>query len=313
MKKYFGIKNLMNKRQSAEKAKIIVILGPTSSGKTELSIDAAKKFKGEIISADSRQVYKELKIGTGKITKKEMKGVPHHLLGAAGVNENFTVQDFKESAEEKIEEILRKKNLPIIVGGTGFYIRAIVDGIEFAKIPPNQRLRKKLKNKDRKELFLILKKMDEKGAKTIDRNNSRRLIRAIEIAKSLGKIPKVRKAPKYEVLQIGLDIKDGKLKEKIRKRINEWFKRGLIKEGEKLKKKINQERFDELGLEYGLLGEFLRGEISREKLVEKMNIKTFQYVKRQRTWFRRDKKIKWFKPDEKREVFGEIKKFLDSK
>ena len=172
--------------------KIIVILGPTASGKTALSITLAKRFNGEIISTDSRQVYKGLNIGSGKITKKEMKGIPHHLLDVANPKRKFTVAQFQTLALKKIQEIQNKGKIPFLVGGTGFYIQSVVDGIAIPEVKPNWKLRKKLDKKSVKELFLMLKKLDPRRAKNIDPKNPHRIIRAIEIVLSTNKpVPKI--------------------------------------------------------------------------------------------------------------------------
>ncbi len=263
---------------------VIVILGPTATGKSELAVKIAKKIKGEIISADSRQVYKGLDIGTGKITKKEMKGVPHYLLDVANPKKKFTVAKYKKLAEEKIEEILARGKTPIICGGTGFYIDAITKGIVFPEVSPNSKLRKFLENKSAEELFNILKKLDRTRAKTIDAKNKVRLVRAIEIAKYLGKVPKIKitKSP-YEFVKIGPYLPPDELKRKIEKRVKKMFKDGLLDEIKKLKKKgISKKRLQELGFEYN--------NPSLEEVIKE----TLKYTKRQMTWFKRDKEIKWF-------------------
>ena len=174
------------------KRKIIVILGPTASGKSALAVKIAKKINGEIISADSRQVYKGLDIGTGKITRKEMGGVPHYCLDVVSPKKIFTVADFKKCAEKAIEKIFAKNKIPIIVGGTGLYIQAVVDNIVLPEVKPNWRLRKELEKKTTEEMFKMLKKLDPERAKNIDAKNPRRLIRAIEITKEIGKMPKLK-------------------------------------------------------------------------------------------------------------------------
>ena len=174
------------------KPKIIVVLGQTVTGKSDLAVKVAKKINGEIISADSRQVYKGLDIGTGKITQKEMKGVPHHLLDVANPKRRFTVAQYQKLTISAIAEIVRRDKTPIICGGTGFYIDAITKGVVFPEVPPNLKLRKQLNTKSAIALFEVLKKLDPVRAKNIDPKNKVRLIRAIEIAKSLGKVPKIK-------------------------------------------------------------------------------------------------------------------------
>jgi len=277
------------------KRKIIVILGPTASGKSALAVKMAKKINGEIISADSRQVYKGLDIGAGKITKKEMGGIPHYCLDIVSPKKIFTVVDFKKCADKAIEEIFAKNKTPIIVGGTGLYIQAIVDNIVLPEVKPNWKLRKELEKKTTEEMFKMLKKLDPERAKNIDAKNPRRLIRAIEIAKALGKIPNLAvKPPSWEFLQIGLKLPDEILKKNIEKRIKKMLKGGLVAEMKKLRKSgLSWKRIYELGFEYKYPALFLRREISKDEMLSKMLIENRQYAKRQMTWFKRDKRIKW--------------------
>lgn len=265
-------------------SKVIVILGQTATGKSDLAVKIAKKIGGEIISADSRQVYKGLDIGTGKITKKEMKGVPHYLLDVTNPKNKFTVTEFQKLAICAMVEIVNKGKVPIICGGTGFYIDAITKGIIFPEVPPNIKLRKILEEKTNKELFKILKKLDSRRAKNIDSKNRVRLIRAIEIAKALGKVPQiVETKPDYKFIKIGLYLPPTELKKKVEKRVKEMFKMGLLKEIKKLKKSgVSEKRLRELGFEYNNPTE------------EKVILETVKYAKRQMTWFKRDKEIKWF-------------------
>lgn len=275
--------------------KIIVILGPTASGKSALAVKIAKKINGEIISADSRQVYKGLDIGTGKVTKKEMGGVPHYCLDIVSPKKVFTVADFKKCAEKAIEKIFDKNKTPIIVGGTGLYIQAIVDNIVLPEVKPNWKLRKELEKKTIEEMFAMLKKLDPERAKNIDSKNPRRLIRAIEITKALGKVPNLEaKLPSWEALQIGIKLSDDKLKENINKRLAYRLKKGMVAEAKKLHLQgLSWKRMDELGLEYRYLAKFLKGEMSKKEMIEKLKNEIWQYAKRQMTWFKRDKRIKW--------------------
>ena len=272
--------------------KIIVILGQTATGKSNLAVKIAKKIGGEIISADSRQVYKGLDIGTGKITLKEMKGIPHHLLDVAHPKNKFTVAEYKELAEKIIKEIIARGKIPIICGGTGFYIDAITKGVIFPKVPPNLKLRKSLVTKSAMALFVILNKLDPERAKNIDSHNEVRLIRAIEIAKALGKVLPITEAtPPYEFIKIGLYLLPDKLKKKVEKRVEKMFQNGLLREIKKLKKAgVSDKRLKELGFEYF------------NPTYEKVVKKTLQYAKRQMTWFKRDKEIKWFDASKKIEL-----------
>lgn len=284
-----------------KKQKVIVILGQTATGKSDLAVKIARKIKGEIISADSRQVYTGLDIGTGKITKKEMQGVPHHLLDVAKPKQKFSVALYKKLADEKIEEIISREHTPIIVGGTGFYIDAVTKGIILPEVPPNIKLRKILEKKSLAQLFKILKKLDPARAKSIDVNNKVRLIRAIEIAKALGKVPKIKEnKPKYKFIKIGLYLPEQKLKEKINKRLISRIENGMIKEAQKLRKSgLSLKCMEELGLEYRYLALYLEKKISKQEMIEKLNTEIYQYAKRQMTWFKRNPEIKWLDASKK--------------
>ena len=278
------------------KRKIIVILGPTASGKSALGVKLAKKINGEIISADSRQVYKGLDIGSGKITKKEMSGIPHYCLDIISPKKIFTVIDFKKCADKAIEKIFAKNKTPIIVGGTGLYIQAIVDNIILPEVKPNWKLRKELEKKTTGEMFKMLKKLDPERAKNIAPKNPRRLIRAIEIAEKLGKTPKLMSMSRrdLDIRQIGIKLPDEILKINIEKRIKKMLKGGLVAETKKLKKSgLSWKRIYELGFEYKYSALFLRRKISKDEMLAKMLIENWQYAKRQMTWFKRDKRIKW--------------------
>ncbi|MFA5931885.1 MAG: tRNA (adenosine(37)-N6)-dimethylallyltransferase MiaA [Candidatus Paceibacterota bacterium] len=269
--------------------KVIVILGQTATGKSNLAVKIAKKISGEIISADSRQVYKGLDIGSGKISKKDMKGIPHYLLDVANPKNKFTVTEFQQKAIYAIAEIIKNGKTPIICGGTGFYLDAITKGVVFPEVPPNIKLRKILEKKSEIELIKILKKLDLRRAKNIDVKNKVRLIRAIEIAKALGKVPEVTEMkPIYKFIKIGLYLPENLLKKNIEKRVKKMFKDGLLNEIKKLKKParlggagISKKRLQEFGFEYN------------EPTYEKVVIETLKYAKRQMTWFKRDKEIKW--------------------
>ena len=304
--------------------KIIVVLGSTATGKSDLAVVIAKKFGGEIISADSRQVYKGLDIGTGKVprdptnyklkTKNYLcKGIPHHLLDVANPKRVFTVSQYKKLGEEALRDIWQRGKLPIICGGTGFYIQALVDGIILPEVPPNKKLRKQLDKKSVTELFAILKKLDPRRAKEIDRKNPRRLIRAIEIAKYLGRVPRLKvQAPKNtDILQIGIDMPDKILKERIEKRLKARIKKGMIEEAVRLHRQgLSWKRMEELGLEYRYLARYLQGKISKKMMAHELNKEIWQYAKRQHTWFKRDKRIRWFKPQQKKDVEKLVRKFL---
>jgi len=280
------------------KIPITVILGPTASGKTSLSIKLAKKINGEIISADSRQVYRGLDLGTGKVTKQEMSGIKHHLLDVADPKKVFSVTDYVELADKAIVEIHNRGKTPIIVGGTGFYIQALVDGLILPEVPPNTELRKDLTKKSLSELQEILKKLDEKRYITIDKNNPHRLIRAIEIATTLGEVPKLQKNSKYDPTFIGIEISMDELRKKIHARLISRIEAGMIDEVKKLHKEgLSWKRMEQLGLEYRYLSRFLQNKITKEKMLTELETAICQYAKRQMTWFKRDKRIKWLNPE----------------
>lgn len=281
-----------------QKQKIIIILGPTASGKTGLSIKLAKKIGGEVISADSRQVYRELNIGTEKVTKNEMGSVPHYCIDIASPKRTFTVAQWCKHAEKAIKKIVRNGNIPIIAGGTAFYIDSLVYGTDFPSVKPNTKLRKQLEKKSAEELFEILKKLDYERAKTVEQKNPRRLMRSIEIATELGKVPKLLKqTAKYDVVWIGINPGLDTLMKKIINRLDDTFERGLIKEVKKVRNEIglSWKRINELGLEYRTVGEYLRKEITKEEMREKIIRELRKYAKRQMTWMKRNKKIKWYK------------------
>ena len=290
------------------KRKVLIIVGPTASGKSALAVKIAKKFNGEIISADSRQVYKGLDIGTGKITKQEMKGIPHHLLDVADARRQFSVSEYKTLADEKVRYIVQKGKLPIVVGGTGFYIDALTGRINFPDVPPNKTLRKKLEKKNLEKLLKMLKKKDPRRAKDIDRYNKIRIIRALEIIDSLGKVPIVKHSVFHNFIYIGL--KPDNLDKRIYKRLLERLS-GMIGEGQRLHTQdLSWKRMHELGLEYRYVAMYLQGKTSQVEMVEKLYVEIRRYAKRQMTWFKRNKKIKWFtlsavegfKPEEYREI-----------
>lgn len=294
------------------KPKIIIVLGQTATGKSDFAVQLAKKVGGEIISADSRQVYKGMDLGTGKINKKEMLGVPHYLLDVASPKKVFSVSDFKKLADKKIEDILARSKTPIICGGTGFYIDAVVDGVILPEVAPNIKLRKILEKKSAEKLFEMLKKLDPGRAKNIDVKNKVRLIRAIEIAKALGKVPKIKSQTKYEVLKIGLTLPDEILKDKIKTRLLTRIKKGMLREIKKLHEDgVSWKRMEMLGLEYRYGALYLQGKLTKQEMIEKLNTEIWHYAKRQKTWFKRDKNTIWIDPRKNKgklnKRFGSVK------
>ncbi len=276
------------------KPPLLIILGPTASGKSDVAVALARQLNGEIISADSRQVYKGLNIGSGKIMKYEMKGVPHHLLDVASPTKRFTVQDFQGRALPLIKNIHQRGKLPILCGGTGFYIQSIVDGIVLPDVQTNLKLRTRLAKFPTPTLFALLKKLDPKRAKVIDHHNRVRLIRAIEIAQEIGTTPKLKLKNNYNTLQIGIHYSDELLRKRITTRLLKRLKNGMIEECISLHRKgLSYKRMEELGLEYRYIALFLQKKITKDKLTEELKTKIWQYAKKQMTWFKRDKKVWW--------------------
>ena len=286
------------------KPKVIVVLGPTATGKSDLAVNIAKKYNGEIISADSRQVFKGMDLGSGKITKKEMSGIPHHLLDIIKPSTFFSMAKYKELADKKIKEIISKGKTPIICGGTGYYIDSVVKNIILPEVKLNLKYRKKLEKKSTEKLFELLKKLSPERAKTIDKNNKVRLIRALEIAKELGSVPEIIEKPsEYNFVFIGLDTKDQILKDRIAIRLIKRMKVGMIKEIKRIHDEgTTWKRLESFGLEYKNTALFLQKKITKEEMIDNLNREIWQFVKRQRTWFKRNKNIKWFKPQEDEKV-----------
>ena len=277
-----------------------MIVGPTASGKSALAVKLAKKYNGEIISADSRQVYKGLDIGTGKITKKEMAGVPHHLLDVASPKRTFTVSHYQRLAQQKITEIIKRGRVPIIVGGTGFYIEAALGNVNVPPVRPNLKLRKELEQLTVEQLFKKLKQLDRERAETIDAKNPRRLIRAIEIATALGHVPNPKPQPlPYSVIKIGIKIPLPELKLKIHNRLKKRLNQGLIKEVKNLHEKtgLSWKRLESFGLEYRYVAQYLQKQTTKSQMVDQLETAIWHYAKRQLTWFKRDKNIKWATAD----------------
>ena len=301
-----------------EKTKIIVILGPTASGKSELAVKIAlrlrsgqaKKYKGaEIISADSRQVYKGLDIGSGKITQKEMQGIPHYCIDVASPKKIFTAQDFKKLGQKAISDIVGRRKIPIICGGTGFYIDALLGVKEIPEIPPDWPLRKKLEKKTTEELFRILKKLNSRRTENIDSKNRRRLIRAIEISESGDATSSRGRISEYDTLFLGLTHSPEILKKRIEKRVETMLKKGLIKEVKKLRAQgLSWKRISELGFEYKYPALYLQKKISKEEMTESLKTQNWRYAKRQMTWFKRNPNIYWIKSSTEAEKL--VKEFL---
>lgn len=306
----------MPKKIISKNNKIIVILGPTSSGKSDVAIALAKKFNGEIISADSRQIYRGMDVGTGKITKFEQKLAKHYGIDIVSPKTEYSSAKFKKYADKIIKNILERGKLPIICGGTGFWIKAIVDNVIYPEVAPDWELRNKLRNYSVERLFKTLQKLDPIRAKNIDAKNPARLIRAIEICKSIGKVPDTRykiQDTRYKFIQIGIKIPKEKLDERIKLRLRKRFSAGMISEVKNLhfEKKISWKRLESFGLGYKLIPQYLKKEITaKEELFEKIYQGEKDYAKRQMTWFAKDKRIVWL--PKYKDIEKEVRNFLNS-
>ena len=273
--------------QRSDKPKVLVVVGPTSSGKSALAVEIAKAFNGEVISADSRQVYRALNIGTGKVTRKEMQGVPHHLLDVADPKKRFSAADFARLGKRAIDDILSSGKLPIIAGGTGFYIDALLYPDSLPAVPPNYALRAKLERRSTQSLYSTLKTLDPKRAETIEPQNKRRLIRAIEIAEAVGKSPSPKRGSPYDLLVIGIFPPKEVLRGRIHDRLYQRMRRGMVAEARRLHTRgLSYTRMRELGLEYRILADFLQGQVTKAEMLARLETDIWHYAKRQMTWWR---------------------------
>ncbi|MDD4989985.1 MAG: tRNA (adenosine(37)-N6)-dimethylallyltransferase MiaA [Candidatus Pacebacteria bacterium] len=298
--------------------KLIVILGPTASGKTDLAIKLARKFNGEIVCADSRQVYKEMAIGTASPTLRPALqppggckvynplGVVHYLFNFREPNKPLNVATYKKMAEKAIKNIQKRGKIPFLVGGTGLYIKSVVDNLQFPKLKPSQKLRNELEQKTVPQLFVIYKKLDPQGAVQIDKNNKRRLIRAIEVCKITGQpfwTQRKKQTPLFDVLQIGINPAKDEMEKRIAKRTEAMFKQGLEKEVKTLVKKygwasvlqntIGYSEWQELWKELSYFQK--SSSVPLARISKLISLHTLQFAKRQMSWFKKDKRILWIK------------------
>ena len=280
---------------------MIAVVGPTASGKTGLAIELALQFNGEVISADSRQIYRGLNIGTAKVTAEEMRGVPHHLIDIIEPTERYSVADFVRDAHAAINDITARGKLPIVAGGTFFYVDALLGSVQLPEVAPNPTLRTELDALSTDKLAERLRALDPQRAANIDQHNRRRLVRAIEIATELGSVPAPEFAPEQiqeqDTLWLGLERDRDELRERFRERATTWLKAGLLDEIGNLKAAgVDEERLAELGFEYRLGCTLLNGTIDEATFVEQFVAKNWQYAKRQMTWLRRNPDITWLTP-----------------
>lgn len=283
--------------------KVIVIVGPTASGKTKLSIELAKRLNGEIISADSMQIYKEMNIGTAKPTIEEQGNIQHYMLNFISPNKRYSVSDYTKQARKHIEEILQKGKVPIIVGGTGLYIDSLINEIEFVEQPTDFEYRNELekiaKEQGLENLYKMAKEIDCEAAEKISSNDRKRIIRILEIYKQTGKtktqldIESRQKQLKYDYKVFGINMERQNLYSRINLRVDKMMENGLVKEVEEIYSKYNEFPTAMQGIGYKEVVEYLNKNITQEEMIEKIKQESRRYAKRQLTWFRKNKNIIW--------------------
>lgn len=265
---------------------ILCIVGPTAGGKSARAISEALKRGGEVISVDSRQVYRGLDIGTEKITLAEMCGVPHHLIDIRDPSESYSAGDFVSDATRLIEEISARGKLPILVGGTHFYFDALLNGLP-AQVEANPKLQKELEGLTSEDLFARIQKADPRRASELDPKNRRRVIRALEIVEALGRVPQRSTAVPTAAEWVVIDPPLHELRERIEMRLQKALDRGLVDEVRRVRELVGDVRLNEFGLEYRVVGEFLRGELVQANLLPTLTAKLVQYARRQKAWLRK--------------------------
>ena len=286
------------------KPKVIVIVGPTASGKTSLSIELAKKINGEIISCDSMQIYKDMNIGSAKPTTEEMQGIKHYLIDIVEPTERFSVAEYKKRAEKAIEEILKKGKTPIVIGGTGLYANSLIYGIEYNEIEFDEKFRSKLMKKAETDdglqlLYEEAKKIDPIAVEKISNNDKKRIIRILEIYNSTGKNKTEqeqesrKKAIKYDYKVFALNMERAILYERINKRVDIMIRQGLIEEVKNILKKYNEFPTAMQAIGYKEIVEYLKGYLTKQDAIDKIKQESRRYAKRQITWFKKIENVKW--------------------
>lgn len=283
--------------------KVIVICGPTASGKTGLSIELAKKIDGEVVSCDSMQIYKDMTIGTAKPTEKEMQGIKHYLIDCVSPDTRYSVADYKRDAIKAIEEIASKGKVPIVVGGTGLYLESLVRGIDYSGIEVDEAYREELnkleQEKGLSELYEMAKKIDETAASKISPNDKKRICRILEIYHSTGKTKTElekesrKNGVQYDYVLFGINMDREKLYERINKRVDIMLEQGLIEEVRNLINKYSEFPTALQGLGYKEVVEYFDGVTTKEEMIEKIKQETRRYAKRQITWFKRYDELTW--------------------
>lgn len=283
--------------------KVIVICGPTASGKTNLSIELAKKIKGEIVSCDSMQIYREMDIGTAKPTQEEKQGIEHYLLDFVSPEERYSVADYKRDAKKAIKEIIKKGKTPIVVGGTGLYIDSLIYEIEYPNIDFDEKYRQKLESRVREEglekLYEEAKKIDALAMQKISPKDEKRILRVLEIYHTTGKtkteqeIASRKNPPEYDYQVYALAWEREILYERINQRVDQMIEQGLIEEVKEIVKRHEKFPTAMQGLGYKEVVTFLEGNATKEEMIEKIKMETRRYAKRQMTWFRKNKQTVW--------------------
>ncbi len=285
------------------KPKVIVICGPTASGKTGLSVKLAQAMNGEIISCDSMQIYKDMTIGTAKVTEEEMQGIQHYLIDFVSPEERYSVADFQKDSEKAISKILAKGKTPIVVGGTGLYVDTLVYHIQYPEVETDltyrQQLEKMIEEQGLETLYQKAKEIDLQATEKISNNDQKRIMRILEIYHQTGKtktqleIESRREEPPYEYLMYAIDMDREKLYDRINQRVDIMIEQGLIEEVQELLKKYKNFPTAMQGLGYKEVVPYLQGNITKEEMIENLKQETRRYAKRQLTWFRKNKEIKW--------------------
>ena len=287
--------------------KLIILLGPTACGKTSWSLNLAKKVNGDIVSADSRQIYKKMDIGTAKVRGEwrrnglrktyYVEDVPHHLIDFLDPGKFFTMAEFRDKAIKYAKLANSQQKLPFIVGGTGLYIHSVVDNLQVPRIAPNKKLRKSFEEKNCEELMRLLTTLDPVTAKTVDVNNKRRIIRALEVCILSGSPfseQQKKGEPLFDILQIGIEVDREVLHERINERVDIMVKEGLVEEiRQLLRQKYSWELPSMSGIGYKQFKDYFEGKNDIDTAIELLKRDTRRYARRQLTWFRRDPRIKW--------------------
>lgn len=286
------------------KPKVVVIVGPTASGKTALSVELAKKIDGEIISSDSMQIYKDMDIGTAKVTKEEMQGIKHYLVDFVSPDTRYTVSDFKRDSESAIKEIIAKGKTPIVVGGTGLYVNSLIYGIEYQDMNFDEQYRNELMQiaeteQGLKSLYEQAKKIDPEAIEKISQNDKKRIVRILEIYKTTGKtkteqeILSRQKDVDYDFKVFGITMERSLLYDRINHRVDIMIEQGLENEVRNLISKYSEFPTAMQGLGYKEVVEYFEGKIPYEEMIEKIKQESRRYAKRQLTWFRKNKETIW--------------------